>query len=266
VSDFDALLERMVADPAFLETLAADPSRALAGYDLDPGERELLTAQVVAGSGADRTVEVRTSKSGLTGLLGAFAATFGVAGAHQSLGASVSRQVLAPHTGDQAVGSVSGHEAFGSSSGHEAFGSSSGHEAFGSSSGHEAFGSSAGHEAFGSTSGDGTGDAPAHEQPEGSFGTFAGRVVAADYHTRIRVDGDGDWDNYTAYERGDGGVDIVHVDDHGRIDFVGHDYNRDGLVDDADFDTNGDGVLDTRMYDDDGDGWMDRSEKIPGTT
>jgi hypothetical protein len=248
MSDFDGLLERLVADPAFLATLATDPSRALAGYDLDPGERELLTAHVFAGSGPDRTVEMRTSKSGLTGLLGAVAAAFGLAGAHQSFGSSQSGQVAGPQTGDQAVDTSSGHEAFGSSSGQEAFGSSSAHDA------------------FGSTSSEGTGDAQAHEQPEGSFGTFAGRVVATDYHTRIRVDGDGDWDNYTAYERGDGGVDIVHVDDNGRIDFVGHDYNRDGLVDDADFDTNGDGVLDTRMYDDNGDGWMDRSEKIPGTT
>jgi hypothetical protein len=90
-------------------------------------------------------------------------------------------------------------------------------------------------------------------------------VEAVGYHTQVDVDGDGHWDANTAYERGDGGVDIrVDRDGDGVAEFVGHDLNRDGLVDSADYDTDGDGVLDTRMVDDNGDGWMDRSTPIPG--
>jgi hypothetical protein len=241
MSDFDTVLERLVADPAFQSALAADPDRALAGYRLDDSERELLTARVDAGAGADRTVETRTSKSGIAGLLGPVAAALGLGTAHE------------------AFGSVTAHQAFGDapSNSHEAFGAQTGHDAFGTGSGHDAFGSADDtNQAFG--------EAPAQQQPEGAFG--AARVEATNYHTRVDVDGDGTWDPYTAYERPDGGVDIVHVDQDGRVDFVGHDYNRDGLVDDAEFDTNHDGVLDTQMFDDNGDGWMDRSERIPGTT
>src|SRR3954468_4451314 len=95
MSDFDTVLERLVVDPGFQAALAANPAAALQGYQLAPEERELLGAQVVAGSGADRTVELRTSKSGVVGLLGPVAAAFGVAAAagqsgsgpvHQSFG------------------------------------------------------------------------------------------------------------------------------------------------------------------------------------
>src|SRR3954463_779003 len=84
MSDFDTVLERLVSDPAFQEALAADPVRALAGSRLEAQERELLGAQLVAGAGEDRTVELRTSKSGVVGLLGPVAAAFGVAVAGQS--------------------------------------------------------------------------------------------------------------------------------------------------------------------------------------
>src|SRR5215475_15797872 len=97
MSDFDKVLERLVSDPAFQAAMAADPDRALAGYTLDDSERDLLKAQMVAGTGADRTVEIRTSKSGLAGMLGPVAAAFGFAG--------------------------TAHESFGSSQGHQAFGS-----------------------------------------------------------------------------------------------------------------------------------------------
>jgi hypothetical protein len=245
MSDFDTVLERLVSDPSFQAAMAADPARALAGYTLDDSERQLLEAQLVAGSGEDRTVEIRTSKSGIAGMLGPVAAAFGLSS-----------------SAHEAFGSVHGNQAFGSapSHGHEAFGEQTGHQAFGTGSGHEAFGSadgSSGSEAFGA--------APVEQQPEGAFGTA--RIEATDYHTRVDADGDGKWDAYTAYERPDGGVDIEVDRNHdGVIDFVGHDYNRDGLIDDADYDTNYDGVFDTRMYDDNGDGWMDRREHIPGTT
>jgi hypothetical protein len=240
VSDFDALLERLVADPAFQAALAANPAAVLAGYDLDPDERELLSARVVGDSGVDRTVEIRTSKSGLAGMLGPVAAAFGLSGStHQAFG--------------------SANDAFTSAHSHEAFGKDTGHDAFGTGSGHAAFGSATG------DTGEAFGAAPVEQHPEA--GTFAStpEPLATDYHTHVDVDGDGKWDAYTAYQRSDGGVDIVVTDHDGRVEFVGHDYNRDGLVDDADFDTNHDGVLDTRMYDDTGDGWMDRSERIPGT-
>jgi hypothetical protein len=243
VSDFDTVLERLVSDHAFQAAMAADPDRALAGYTLDNSERDLLKAQMVAGTGEDRTVEIRTSKSGLAGMLGPVAAAFGLSG--------------------------SVHESFGSAHSHESFGSASSnsHEAFGPQTGHQAFGTSSGHEEFGSAgdTGQAFGAAPVEQRPEGAFGTA--RVEATDYHTRVDADGDGKWDAYTAYQRSDGGVDIEVDRNHdGQIDFVGHDYNRDGLIDDADYDTNNDGVLDTRMYDDTGDGWMDRKEHIPGTT
>src|SRR5262249_10935628 len=42
-------------------------------------------------------------------------------------------------------------------------------------------------------------------------------------------------------------VDMNH---DGRVDFVGHDIDRDGLIDAADFDNDFDGQFETRMYDD----------------
>jgi hypothetical protein len=73
VSDFDAVLERLVTDPAFAAALAADPATALAGYRLDAGEAELLRSQVTTGDGGGRTVETRTSKASMAGLLSGLA-------------------------------------------------------------------------------------------------------------------------------------------------------------------------------------------------
>src|SRR6266545_4717700 len=69
MSDFDAVLERLVADPGFRAALAADPARALAGYRLSADEVELLHAQLDTGTGGNRHVEQRTSKASLFGLL-----------------------------------------------------------------------------------------------------------------------------------------------------------------------------------------------------
>ena len=69
MSDFDAVLERLVTDPAFTSALSADPAAALAGYELSADEIELLRSQVSADAGGDRTVEVRTSKASMMGLL-----------------------------------------------------------------------------------------------------------------------------------------------------------------------------------------------------
>src|SRR5204863_155935 len=70
MSDFDAVLERLVTDPAFKSALAADPATALAGYQLSGDEVELLRSQVSAGDAGERTVETRTSKASMMGLLG----------------------------------------------------------------------------------------------------------------------------------------------------------------------------------------------------
>ena len=70
MSDFDAALERLISDPAFRDALAADPARALAGYQLSPDELDILTSQVDTGTGGgQRQVEQRTSKASLFGLL-----------------------------------------------------------------------------------------------------------------------------------------------------------------------------------------------------
>jgi hypothetical protein len=255
MSDFDTVLERLVVDPGFQAALAANPAAALQGYQLAPEERELLGAQLVAGSGDDRTVELRTSKSGVVGLLGPVAAAFGVAVAgqsgtgpvHQSFGGPTETFGGGPTQtfGDGPNQPIPGQDTFGtipqSDSG---LGGST--QSFGVS-GVETFGGG-GTDSFGTTSGSGTVGPP---------------VEAVGYHTRVDVNGDGRWDAYTAYERSDGGVDInVDVNHDGRVDFIGHDVNRDGLVDSADYDTNRDGVFDTRMTDDNGDGWLDRREPI----
>jgi hypothetical protein len=71
VGDFDDLLERLVLEPEFKAALAADPDHALAGYQLDADERELLMSQVFAGTGVSGRVEERISKAGMAGLLSA---------------------------------------------------------------------------------------------------------------------------------------------------------------------------------------------------
>ena len=70
MSDFDEVLERLLVDPAFKAALAADPAAALAGYRLSADELELLGSQLSIGDGEDRTVETRSSKSSIFGLLG----------------------------------------------------------------------------------------------------------------------------------------------------------------------------------------------------
>src|SRR5262249_40858073 len=79
MSDFDEVMERLVNDAAFQVSLAADPIAALAGYSLAPHEREILGAQVVVGDATDRTVETRTSKSGVIGLIVPVLSAIGVA-------------------------------------------------------------------------------------------------------------------------------------------------------------------------------------------
>ena len=250
MSDFETVLERLLRDPSFQAALAADPTRALAGYTLDADERDLLATQLVTGTGGDRSVETRTNKSGVVGLLGPVVASFGVAAGSQSLGSATGGQTLGSAPGGQALGSAPSTETFGNAPtapivGREMFGAAD-------VGGSEAVGAAGAAEAVGDAAGSGTssvGGAP---------------VQATDYHTHVDVDGDGRWDRHTAYERADGGVDIhVDVNRDGLVDFIGRDFDRDGLVDVADYDKDRDGAMDTRMYDDTGDGWMDRKERIP---
>jgi hypothetical protein len=229
MSDFDDVLERLLIDPVFQARLAADPAGALAGYTLEPHERELLNAQVAGADTADRTVELRTSKSGVVGLLGpVLSAMSYVANDDQPL------QTLG-HGPIETIGDAPPHHVVTS------MGAAPGHTTMGSAPGSSSMGPAPGQATMGS--------AP---------------IPATDYHTRVDADGDGHWDTYQAYERPDGGVDIaVDMNHDGKVDFIGHDYNRDGIIDSADFDNDFDGHFETRMYDDNGDGWMDRSEAIP---
>jgi hypothetical protein len=231
MSDFDDVLERLLTDPAFQARLSADPQGALAGYRLDAHERELLQAQLVGGDGGSHAVETRTNKSGIIGLVGPALSAFAASGVHGPV----------ETFGSAPSGSPGPVQTFGAAPS----GSGGPVETFGAAPG----GSSGPVQSFGDAPGTGTmGEAP---------------TPALDYHINIDADGDGKWDAYKAYNRPDGGVDILVDTNHdGKVDFIAHDYNRDGIVDSAESDDNGDGVFDTRWYDDDGDGWLDRSEPI----
>jgi hypothetical protein len=244
MSDFDRVLERLLVDPAFKAALAADPDKALAGYQLAAEERDLLGVPVSTSAGVSHVVEDRMTKSGVAGLVGPVVTAFGVAGA-QSLGSAQYGASTFGAVGGQSVGDAPG-------AGESSFGnaprSDGGTVTF--EQGDEPT------ETFGSVrAAQGWGEAP---------GTEAELVEATDYRTRVDVNGDGRWDAHTAYERADGGVDIhVDIDRDGRVDFIGQDVDRDGLVDVAEYDKDLDGAMDTRMYDDTGDGWLDRRESIP---
>lgn len=69
VSQLDEVLERLVNDPAFRGSLAADPARALRGYHLTGAEVSVLANSLELGGGGGGPVESRHSKSTLLGLL-----------------------------------------------------------------------------------------------------------------------------------------------------------------------------------------------------
>ncbi len=110
-----------------------------------------------------------------------------------------------------------------------------------------------------SQAGDFMGDGGVEEAPRG---TVYNSAAAQEYTTRVDADGDGRWDEFTATNRRDGGVDLsVDRDGDGQAEFVGHDLDRDGLIDEATTDEDGDGTLDTRWVDTDGDGWLDARQQ-----
>jgi len=251
MSDFDAVLERLVTDPAFTSALSADPAAALAGYELSADEVELLRSQVSADAGGDRTVEVRTSKASMMGLLSPLSG-LGLGGADpQMLGRAV------PHTGFE---SLDGHQA-----GWIGPGDAGTAHAGWIGPGDSGMADLGGH--YGAPDA-GPAEAVAHGG-EGHYGPAAGTgpggsvlgdgdQIDPDYHHHIDANGDGKWDQYVAGRHTDGSVDVYEDRHHdGLVDFIGHDRNGDGILESADYDENFDGVADTHMADTNGDGWMD---------
>lgn len=246
MSDLDAVLERLLGDPSFAASLAADPARALAGYRLDADDLQLLSAQLSSDAGGQHTVESRTSQASMFGLLAPLA---GVAGFGP-----------APDTGQSGFGAASARAGFGAAE--------AARSGFGPA---ETSGFGAPDDADGTVldMGFGAADPASGADPAvGAAGVSPPQHALpppTDYKTRVDVDGDGDWDRHWYARRADGGVDIMaDMDGDGRADFIGHDYNRDGRVDAADYDRDRDGQFGTHLFDDDGDGWLDRKIVSPG--
>jgi len=276
MSDLEAVLERLLGDPSFAASLAADPAAALAGYHLTADDMEILSAQVSTGTGGERSVETRTSQASMFGLLAPLAGAAGLGAARSGFGpAEVGRTGF----GQADTGG------FGPSGQGQGQGQSQG-QGQGAGFGQlleQSAGFGAPDEADGIVQRTGFGQAGSGSGAiGGAFGGELGSVIGeqiqtppghaleppmpppTDYHTRVDVNGDGRWDRHTYVQRADGGVDIVaDVNRDGRADFVGHDYDRDGVVDAADYDRNRDGRFETHMFDDDGDGWMDRKIVSP---
>nr|MDT0659250.1 Os1348 family NHLP clan protein [Micromonospora sp. DSM 115978] len=294
MSDFEVVLERLLADPAFAAALAADPAAALAGYELDPDEVALLHTQVGADPGGQHDVEVRANQSSLfgmlsplTGLAGALpgffepgggaggpgagaggAAGFGGAAGMGPAGAGVAGMGpaddgiagIGPRTEPiQGIGPRT-EPIQGMGQGGQAAGAAGAMpdgltEPLSMSTGPVGSGLA------GVLAGSEPGLGPADSPPVPVVPPPAPEPAVPDgYRTRVDIDGDGRWDRHELHGRADGGVDIVvDRDGDGRPEFVGHDLDADGLVDISEYDRDGDGVFERRMYDDDGDGWMDRS-------
>ena len=70
MSDLDVVFERLLTDASFRSTLERDRNAALAPYDLDDDERELLAGQLSGDDAAGQRVEARHTKAGLIGLVG----------------------------------------------------------------------------------------------------------------------------------------------------------------------------------------------------
>ena len=274
MSDFDAVLERLLNEPSFASALAADPGAALAGYQLTAGEADLLRSQVSADSGGGvAAVEARTNKSSTFGLFSSLA--------------EVGHTVAQGPGGDVAFGPWSQFgRAAGSAVRHttDAVGSAGAGQGLGDSP--AAWGSGAGDVRghWPSEQRSGLGPAPGHDvdglpptterlgdAPESGLGDAGQPSAQAEqvsaprgYHPRIDADGDGHWDKATFSATRGHGVEIrVDLDGDGHADFVGHDTDTDGRVDYADYDKDHDGVYEKRMVDDDGDGWLDRTVR-PG--
>jgi len=106
MSDFENVLERLMTDRAFAGNMASDPGAALAGFDLSDDERRRLLAGVEADVRAASTVEQRTSKAGLIGLLGEVTGLVETAGGQMTLahGGGHAEAVMADEVNDMPPG------------------------------------------------------------------------------------------------------------------------------------------------------------------
>jgi hypothetical protein len=273
MSDFDAVLERLLNEPSFASALAADPETTLAGYRLAADEVDLLRSQVSTDpGGGPAAVETRTTRASTFGLFSSFAdightlsqppvADAGALGAWSEFGTAAG---IAVQHGAEAAGSHGDAQGVGDAP--WGTGGSDAQQGWAPAS-HSGFGPAPDHEAGTDLDGlppssAGLGDAPSSGL--GEPGRFSGEAersaLPRDYHPRIDADGDGHRDKATFASTKDGGVEIrVDLDHDGKADFVGHDTDRDRLVDYADYDKDHDGTFEKRMYDDNGDGWLDRS-------
>jgi hypothetical protein len=278
MSDFDAVLERLLNEPSFASALAADPDATLSGYQLDAGEAELLRSQVSGDSGGGMAaVETRTNKSSTFGLFSSFAEI-----GHTLSDSSTSDAVLGPWSEfGSAAGIAAQHTADAVDTQGTAQGLGDAPDVWGGGgSAHEQWSPSA-RSGLGSApdkdsgpdldglppisegpASEGLGDAP--KSGLGASSRLSGEpqhiAPPKGYHPRIDADGDGTWDKATFFGTKGHGVEIeVDLNNDGRADFVGRDAGGDGRVDYADYDKDHDGFFEKRIYDDNGDGWLDRT-------
>jgi len=261
MSDFDAVLERLLNEPAFAAALAADPDATLSGYRLDAEEVELLRSQAPSDSGGGlAAVETRTNKSSTFGLFSAFA---DIVGGAAGGGAQHAAEAVGTHGARQGFGDAPGGGGGGGGSAHEQW-PPAGHSGFGSApdrdGGDGAGGLPAPSQEIGDASRNGFGEAPGKTGLGEAIRNAEHLAPPKGYHPHIDANGDGHWDKATFIgTKGDGVEILVDVNHDGHADFVGHDTNGDGLVDYADYDKDDNGVFEKRMYDDNGDGWLDRT-------
>lgn len=102
MAGFDEAMERLVNDPRFRGQLSEDPASALSEYDLSSEEAALLGTGLAESVGQS-TVEQRTSKAGLAGLLSS-----ALEGGRQSGGGSSFGSPTDPGEEAQEVGHVLG--------------------------------------------------------------------------------------------------------------------------------------------------------------
>jgi hypothetical protein len=209
MSDFDTVLERLVTDPAFPAQLSADPAAALAGYHLSADEVDLLRSQVSTGDSGGRTVENRTSKASMMGLLGSLGG-LGPGAGHDGIGRGI-----APHP----------HEGFGAN-------------APGGETGHAV--------AHAVGPAEGTAPAPA-DQIATDYHAHVDATGDGHWDKYVAVrHADGSVDVYED-RNGDGRIDFVGHDANGDgiLESADYDDNFDGVADRHLTDVNGDGWMDT---------------------
>jgi hypothetical protein len=264
MSDFDTVLERLVTDPAFTAALAADPAAVLSGYDLSEDEARLLRSQVSAGdTGGERTVEIRTSKAGMMGLL----SPLGLGGGDPTV---IGRGVAHVSSGFESLSDAPTHWV---GPGDAGFGNVGGPVDTGLADLDGHYGPAVTPTGEAGPAVTSTGEAGHHGlvtgggMPAMDHLVGDGDQVATGYHPHIDADGDGTWDRYTAVRHADGSVDVYEDRNRdGIADFVGHDRNADGILESADYDHAFDGTADTHMTDTNGDGWMDTRTPENGTS